>query len=217
MSIKDKLKYVMRPVKYLDEQVLRHYTKLGQKINIDDGKRKYWIGLGLNTFNMQTSGPINRVLFGPAVDFASFLGLQYADAVYNWRGIFGFVKDDSEITDEKAIDSETYYQKRYNSFVRLPVFLGSVGLIGKSIADLVGSYSNGTPLDPTSSICLVEGISYLSLASSMYLKETDPKLLDKVPYWKKAYEWLKEKARELAPSPIPSPVPGYARTIEDLV
>ena len=50
---------------------------------------------------------------------------------------------------------------------------------------------------------VIVGIAFASLASSMYLKDSDPKLLQKRPFWEKVYEWLKEKTSLIVPSPQP--------------
>ena len=82
-------------------------------------------------------------------------------------------------------------------------------LLAKTTLD-VNSIKNKTPLGADSYYALYGGLGHLSLASSMYLKETNPKLLERVPLWKRAYESLKEKIVSLAPSPVPIPVPTFS-------
>jgi hypothetical protein len=201
-----KLERLLKPIKYLDENIiLRQYTKIGQKINIDEGKRKYWIGFGLNLSYVNLSTTSNRALFGSAFDWTDFFLLSLQDAWYNLDGIFGRFKE-SNSANSIILDQQKERYKEYNSFVRLPTFLFGVGLIGKFGMDLANSIKNKNALEPTSYYCLFDGLAHLSLASSMYLKETDTKLLDKTPIWKKALNYAKEKIDSLNPVPVPVPV-----------
>ena len=64
--------------------------------------------------------------------------------------------------------------------------------------------TQGESLDSEDYFCLTYGLGLISLSSSMYIKEMDPKLLDKAPFWKTAYNWAKEKISSLAPQPAPT-------------
>ena len=199
-----KLESLLKPIRYLDESIiLRQYTKLGQKIKIDEGKRKYWAGFGLWTAYVGLTTPLNKLLFGTEFYLFSYLVAGYNDGAYNFEGILNWFKE--EDSESRVIDKEKNFRSKYNSCVRLPTFLFGVGLIGKFGVDLVNSVKNKTPIGPESYYALINGLGHLSLASSMYLKETNPKLLERVPLWKRAYESLKEKINLLTPSPIPSP------------
>ena len=209
-----KLEKLLKPIKYLDENViLRQYTKLGKKININEGKRKYWI-----------ANILNPGIYAPLVGFtnshfklSSLLALptialtSWNDQFYNAKGIIGRLKEEDKTSDSVALDPLKERYRKYNSYARLPTFLFGAGLIGKFGVDLVKSIQDQTPLEPTSLYCLADGIGHLSLASSMYLKETDPKLLDKEPLWKKALNYIQEKASMLGPQPVPVPVYNYQR------
>ena len=53
----------------------------------------------------------------------------------------------------------------------------------------------------------------LGLSSSLYIKSSDPRLLDKEPFWKTVYSWAKDKVVEyLQPAPEPTFVPIPARS-----
>lgn len=204
-----KLETLLKPIKYLDENViLRQYTKLGKKINIDKGKKKYVIGLGLD-FGIYVwfGGPANRELFGSKFDWGDFFILGLNESMYNLMGLIGFKESNS--SDSIALDPQKEHHKKYNLKVRLPTFLFGAGLIGKFGVDLVTSIKNKTPLDAISYNFLLDGIGHLSLASSMYLKETDPKLLDKAPLWKKALDYIQEKASLIGQQPVPVPITNY--------
>lgn len=103
---------------------------------------------------------------------------------------------------------------------RLPLFAAGLGLVGTGLYSLIHSVVNGgqTVLNnPYEQV--VGGLGMLSLASSMYLKDQDPKLLDKQPFWKKVYDTLREKVNSLLPPPIPElkPIPVRYRTVDDYV
>jgi hypothetical protein len=200
-----KLESLLKPIRYLDENIiLRQYTKLGQKINIDKGKRKYGIGMGLWLGYHALTRFTNRELFGTGVEYADCFLLGLNDGAYNLQGIVeGFGEE--ETGESKAIDLNKNLYSKYNLYARLPTFLLGAGLIGKFGVDLINSINNQTPLGSDSYCALMDGIGHLSLASSMYLKDTNPKLLERVPLWKRAYNSLKEKISSLAPSPVPVP------------
>jgi hypothetical protein len=215
-----KLETLLKPIKYVDENViLRQYTKLGKKINIDEGKRKYWVAEGLWQIYAWTSFigiESNQKLFGHSFNWGSYFALAWKDAFYNSAGLWGLFKEEDKTSDSIAIDPKKEKYRKYNSYVRLPTFLFGVGLVGKFGIDAVNSIKNKTPLEPTSWYCLVDGLGHLSLASSMYIKETDPKLLDKAPLWKKALQYVKEKVDSISPMPNPVPVPAVNyQTIEN--
>ena len=206
-----KLETLLKPIKYIDENViLRQYTKLGKKINIDEGKRKYWIAFGLTNGIYIAMGFANRKLFDTTFDTGDFVIIGMNDGAYNISGLRGQFKED-KTSDSVALNPLKESYIRYNSIVRLPSFLFSIGLIGKFGIDLVNSIKNKTPIEPTSWYCLQDGIGHLALASSMYLKETDPKLLDKEPLWKKALNYVQEKIDLLGPQPVPVPVYNFQK------
>ncbi len=203
MSLEDLLK----PARWADELVLRQYTKAGRKLKLDGEKRKYWVGFGLNTTFSYLTGPSARALFGPIFDQFSWFVIGLMDGVYNFRGIFGFVKEEN-VSDTQAVDPLNHFYRKYNSIIRLPVLAAGVGIVGKYGLDLFNNVVNGVPMDSDSHYYLEYGLGLLSLASSMYLKEMDPKLLQKQPSKVKAFFiGLYEKAKGLVPSPDPAPEP----------
>ena len=75
---------------------------------------------------------------------------------------------------------QNFYEK-YNRTIRLPVFLTGVGFLGKSIYDVANYVMTGEPLTSETAMNATTGFGFLSLASSMYLKDQDPKSLEKNP------------------------------------
>lgn len=215
MKMKKTLEELLKPIKYVDEQILRQYTKIGKRINIDEGRKKYFVGMGLWFTHVFLSAAYGPQLIGFKAELIPRILLNIQDFSYNLNGIIGIIEDEVD-SETRAINPFINFHKKFNSIVRLPTFAAGVGLIGKFGTDLFNYIMNGEPIDSHRYNYLMYGVGLLSLASSMYIKETNPKLLQKEPLWKKAYGWLKEKASSLVPQPLPQPVPVKAySTLED--
>ncbi len=98
--------------------------------------------------------------------------------------------------------------------------------MGKVGYDAYNYFANGEPIPSEDSFLITLGLSNLGMASSMYLKDRDPKLLDKQPAWRKALESARERVGELSdrvkegiqdwiPQPQPIPIPIRYQTLED--
>jgi len=58
------LESLLKPVKWADEQILRQYTEWGKKFNLDEGRKRYWTGLGLNlTFHFFNTPPWSSIIW----------------------------------------------------------------------------------------------------------------------------------------------------------
>ena len=172
--------------------------------------------MGLWVIHVEISRVIGNQLFGAAEQTVRIL-LNAPDMAYNIFGAVGIIRDETT-SETKAVNPIMDLYMKFNSVVRLPIFTAGVGLVGKSGIDLFNHVTNGKPIDSNGYNCLMYGIGLLSLASSMYIKNTDPKLLQKEPLWKKTYNWCKENAGSLIPHPLPQPVPVRAySTLEDYI
>jgi hypothetical protein len=172
------LELLLKPIIWLDQNVLKQYTKLGQKININEGKKKYQIGLSLWAAYAGLTVPTTLKLFNDAFCISSNLLFSCIDGFYNVLGMAGNFKDE-EHSESTAVNSGKHFFSEYNTCVRIPTFVFGVGLIGKFGIDLINNIKNKTPFSYESYSALLSGIGHLSLASSIYLKETNPKLLEK--------------------------------------
>jgi len=205
------LESLLKSVKYVDEQILRYYTKAVEAFNLDKGKRKYFVGMGLyisaGVFFGIGAGTYLRSNYSwdqgkNKVDQAGIMWvlLTSSDFLHNFYGMTGSIKEDTTTESGTKYFLSYIFQKINSiSIPRVPLFLGGIVGIGNSLVDSYQGDSTG------SIISLYLGLSCLSLASSIYIKATDPKLLDKEPFWKSAYKWAKEKASSLNPKPIPEP------------
>ncbi len=202
------LEELLKPVKWIDTQVVKGYTKVGERFHLLEGKKKYAMGLFLDFVNaFSTTGPSHRLGLS-LLDWCSYFTINFPDQQYNISGLAGEIKDETT-SDVNAINPLEYKLRRHNSIMRFPTLLSGVGLVAKFGYDVYQSIREGTSLDQNSYDYLQWGLGQLSLASSMYLKAMDPKLLNKSkqPFWQRVYSSLQEKIRSLAPQPAPVPVP----------
>lgn len=206
MDIGMKLESLLKPIKWADEQVLRQYTKASQKLHLEKGRRKYFVAEGLRFAGFMTfplGSPGKGEFLGAAWVY------QLPDGAHNLLGIEGGIEDEV-VSDTIAVNPVNKLLNLYNSLIRLPTFAAGVGLVGKFGVDLVRSLSGDEPLNQGSYDSLREGLSLLCWASSMYIKYSDPKVLEKATLREKAYNWIKSKIESLTPAPIPEPSPGYS-------
>jgi len=182
---------ILKPFKWVDEQILRSYTEFGEKSELDKDRRKYiastacWIAYMFICINP------GQKLFG-SFDLPVRIALTLPDYLYSNAGLWGMVHDDSGDDIKKNHFLIDVY-RGINSVVRLPAFLTGTGFVAKYAADFVSLVVSGEPIDPMSDECLRYGVGLLLLASSMYIKEMDPKLLEKDPAWMQALNYVKEK------------------------
>lgn len=203
---------ILKPAKW-DEQVLRQYTKVGKKLKLDEGKKRYWVGVGLGiTFNFLSTEATTK-LYGEEYERWNWYVLGFMDMFYNWNGVLGFIQPEV-VSDTKVLNPFTSLSRKYNSILRLPVLAAGIGMVGRYGIDLFNNLVNGVPMDSDSHHYLNYGLGLLAVSSSMYIKEMDPKLLDKAPFWETAYHWAKEKASSLVPKPVPQPVPSTSFSLE---
>ncbi|MBT6774487.1 hypothetical protein HOA91_03890 [Candidatus Woesearchaeota archaeon] len=211
------LESLLKPAKWVDTKVQKQYTRLGKRI---PEKHLY-----KTTFAIQMIGKIGTATWGPYIGIphlaaGSFSGvvLDGPDCLYNVDGLEGKIDRNSE-GGIIALNSMQNFSARYNRTIRLPVFLTGVGFLGKVIYDVANYVVSGEPLTSETAKNVTTGFGFLSLASSMYLKDQDPKLLEKQPSKLKAFlGGLYEKAKGLIPSPqpVPQPIPiNRSFTLED--
>ncbi|HLC61201.1 MAG TPA: hypothetical protein VJJ52_07275 [Candidatus Nanoarchaeia archaeon] len=116
-----------------------------------------------------------------------------------------------KINDTTTLENpRNWLNKRVNRIVRLPTITGAFFFFAKSGYDLVDYFYNGN-LDSLNQFKndINGGIGLTGFASSMYLKDRDPKLLDKDPLWKRAYKRLEEfVSYNPPPQPVRIPIPS---------
>lgn len=111
---------------------------------------------------------------------------------------------DGAITENLPFPAR-FYKKILNLF-RMPFFLTGVGLLGKGIYDVFDYVKTGNNDSLNSAFFdLSIGYSFLGLSASIYVKDSDTKLLDKKSLLEEVSDWTKDKMNSLVPQPIPEP------------
>lgn len=211
------LEALLQPAKWVDKNVQKQFTRLGKKI---PEEHLYKITMGA-----QWVGKIGTATWGPYLGispgisgFVSGFALDSPDFLYNVAGLQGRIQKDSD-GETISIDPTLDFCERYNKAIRLPVFLTSVGFLGKVAYDVANYFTNGEPLTSDTAMNTITSFGFFSLVASMYLKDQDPKSLEKQPSKVKAFfKGLYEKAKGLVPSPNPTPQPvpiGAFQTLEN--
>ncbi len=212
------LEELLKPVKWVDTQVVKGYTRVGERFHLEEGKRKYVVGSFCSI-----GGGVLSLTVATNIDLAwwealSSFGIGVSDALYNLWGITQ--NTDSQTSEERVLNPQEEFYRKHNKITRFPTLLSGIGLVGKFGYDLYSSIKEGTSLDQNSYDYLQWGLGQLALASSMYFKAMDPKLLNrsKQPFWQRFYSSLKDKVKLLAPqpTPVPIPIPSYL-TVEQTV
>ena len=212
------LKNLLKPLKFVDEQVLRQYSKLIKKWE-DKGRSRYSLA---RIFN---SSAVGGTLLSIGGDLPIFLysisgGLQGADCARNTIEP-SIRKDISEDGIIAKLPEPLYSFKKISNGIRLPLLGTGLAFMGKGGLELIDYFKTNNSTSLSNAIGdLSFGYGFVGLASSMYVKESDPKLLDKEPFWKTAYEKVSDKVRNLVPEPNPLPLSapiGNCNTLENYV
>jgi len=192
------LNTLLAPVKAVDERILKGYTEVSQKIP-DDKLYKITTGLTLSSLPLQGIFYCNVFMNNPLARVSSIMGnavlFNGENLAIDMCGLTGQLEKDNVsnevVSENPAID----FLFETTRLTRLPLFIAGVSLLGKSVYDVGNWIFNGEPLTSETLNYAGGGFGYLSLASSMYLKDRNPKLLQKKPLWKSALEYAKDKTR----------------------
>lgn len=188
------LESLLKPLQWADEQVLKYYTKKTEAWE-EKGRSKYSLA---HLYNL--SGTAVNLAFMLQGDLyfgigAGLLALQSLDFARN------YVKERYEpaTTDDAVAKPPTSYEvtKKVSSLARLPMLVMGMGLMIKGIAYFVDYAQNKNPESVTNALYMCSfGYALIGTASSMYIKDSDPRLLGKKPL----EEWMHEL--ELRPIPL---------------
>jgi len=199
MDLESKLKAVKKYTWDIpDQYALRQYTKLTKKWE-DKGRSRYSLA---NLFIIGT------------LPFCFVSGISK----YGFVGLYGWEFSSNNITkpygsDENLRESVDVVQKnpfitRVDRTLRLPLSLIGLGFLGKAAYEVVSNLITGDGSNLNEVVNDVNlALPFLGISSSMYIKDADPKLLDKQPFWKSGYNWLLIKADNYLSQPTPKPVP----------
>ncbi|MEK6939933.1 MAG: hypothetical protein AABX31_04345 [Nanoarchaeota archaeon] len=190
------LESLLKPLQWADEQVLRYYTKKTEEWE-EKGRSKYSLA---HIFNLSgTAANMSFMLQGDLyfVIGTGILALQSLDFGRN------YVKEryESDASDGALTKTPVSYEitKKISSLARLPMLVTGIGLIVKGIAQVVDYIQTKNPESAMNGVYMCSfGYALIGTASSMYIKDSDPKLLEKKPleYWIQQLELRPIPARE---------------------
>ena len=206
-----KLEFLLKPLKVLDEWILRQYSKPVKKWE-DKGHSRYKLAFPLNMLATSSLLTIAGV-GGLSTNFISLYkwpnGLNFALSF--WGLIYGNTPEVKNNGDSFSIENPAIYLfNKFGKAIRTPELITGISLTGKGAYDLYNSLSNNDGSLSEGVSNLSWGVSLFSNASAWYIRDSDPKLLDKAPFWKTAYDKVKEKVKSLVPSPEPIPQPAFS-------
>ncbi len=166
-------------------------------------------------------GPSARELVSRAFDWSYWTITQFPDSVDCFNRLCGYYDGTQSLSSKsKVLDPRQTFFKKYNQIIRLPLILSGFGMIGKYGLEFIEGNLNAE-----SNYFLMYGLGNISLASSMYLKDKDPKLLEKQPMWKDAfnlirngYENVADKIGGIIPQPEPQLIPLESKfSLENII
>jgi len=197
------LETLAKPFKYVDGQILRQYSKLTKKWE-DRGHSRYSLSMipsiigGSIVISLSSlSNPLVALLGG--LD----LGKNYVGFFFGESAERGYEQNEERIQINNPIG---YAITKLHRMARTPMFLTGAFFTGKGILDFYDYFVNRNDVSLMEGFKnLSFGVSNLGFSSSMYIRDSDPKLLDKAPFWKTAYDWATDKIKPLVPQPQPIP------------
>lgn len=210
----------------LDIQLLRQYTKVAKwwedkghsvySLSSMAGIPGYVMGIfGIGGILLSSIKPLNLDPFVAGMSFGAVAMMYGQDVVHNLYGLLGLSKEEYT-SDTIARDRRDVIAKRLNRIVRLPTFGAGLGFIAKGGYDIFRWIALNEPLDPNTHLYFSTGLGLLGLSSSMYLKDRDPKLLEKQPSENSIGEML-SKIRSFIPARTPTPKPVFQTTSKEMI
>jgi len=225
-----------RAYTYLDEDVLlRQYSKIAKRWE-DSGRNVYHLSSAIGIPSLLVPLCINQVanrLLDVKVLYENYLDPiavslwpipAATDVSRNIDGCKGLIEETSDPDARTTKDQLIRVESKVSKVARLPMFLAGVSLLGEFGYNIYSYFEHGEPMGAEVMYRLAYGLSELGIASSMYLKDRDPRLLQKTPAWRRAYQSSRVKLKDLAgrigdwiPQPYPEPAPVRYETIEERV
>ncbi len=221
------LEALLKPFKAVDEALLKQYTRFSlwvEEKGLPNSKQPLVCIFGtiLTSFGLAATlspgarlsyedvSPLETVLASSLLILDQFYTpLLFHDWIYSRRYA---QQNRSEATSSTISEDQfSYVSKKIQRVLRLPLIMAG-GYLG--YRGLTNTLDGGSLQQLSLGIMGI--ILNVGLATSMYLKDTNPKLLDKEPAWKRAYNWLSEKAQSLVHRPVPVPVPTRYNTLPQI-
>ncbi len=191
---------MVNSAEWIDEQVLREYSKITKKWECK-GKSRYTLA---NAFALTSwfSGIYNAVFFNYLTTNTAVL-IGIANGTDIGRNVAEPLLGRKEETDSTIAEPHLvlYHYKQFADIARFPLLIGGMILMIKSASEFYDYFTNKNP--ESLNFALYDsslGYNFFATATSMYIKESNPKLIDKDPAWKQGCEFLKGKIGGLLPN-----------------
>lgn len=187
--------FLSNPLKKIDERVHRQYEKVSSLLDKVHPKARFYL-----------TGAINFLGYPHFVNMPLYIGRFFgvSDCAVSAYTIKDGLRANDDASDSKVKDHflvDTYLKG--SKVVRTPLFLAGSTLLGKSAYDMGKTFFTGEPLPDDFNTNVDSGLGFLYLASSMYIRDKDSKLLDKKPLLNKAKDGLEKVTETLSPEPLP--------------
>lgn len=186
------LESLLRPIQWADEQVLRYYTKKTEAWE-EQGRSKYSLAQVCNVAAVCANIFYLTVLGNYAG--LPLLGLQSSEFARNIKE--PKYKPEATTGEKTALPASLQAARDIASYLRFPLFASGAALLLKGIIDMM-TFAATKESEPLANALenLSLGYAMLGTASSMYIKESDLKLLERKPLEEIMFP------RELVPVPV---------------
>ena len=216
------LESLLKPVKAVDEELLRGYTKFfkfSEKIGISRYTHCYF-GIAESIVGLYIGFHELREAIGDITPISMTYSMTILMPEIS-RTVEEHLRKRNIETEErvKYVYSSSFaaFSKLTSKYLRLPFFLSTVSFGVKSLFELYnGVFHQDSEAFSQSLTDLVIAGGFFGISSSMYLKDADPNILKKDPLLKRMYNWAKEKVSSYMPAPRPVPVQAYSR-LEEII
>lgn len=217
------LENLLKPFKAVDHLILKQYTKivahaeskevsryqLALASHITAAAAIITAGVSATYIELQISSPQTYPKVAvPTIGLVgivtgAFISTDIPDTI---KGIQGKYHEHSNV---KAFDQLCYNAQKRGRAIRLPFVVLSSLFFNEA-------YHLARDISVTQAIPIAAMATfYLALASSPYIKDHDPKILDKESIFKKPYHWMTQQGKNIKdvvippPQPKPVPIPVY--------
>lgn len=187
------LESLLKPIQWADQQVLKYYTKKTEEWE-EKGRSKYSLAQVCN-IAATCANMFYLTLQGYFVAGVPLLGLQGLEVMRNIKE--SQYKQDATSGEAAALPVTLKTAQTIAAYVRFPLFVSGAALLVKGVVDML-TFAATRETEPLANAIenLSLGYAMLGTASSMYIKDSDPKLLGKKPI----EEWMHQL--ELRPIPV---------------
>jgi len=206
-----KLEDLAKPLDIADDLFHRQYSRLTKKWE-DRGRSKYSLSLSMDLFAIFTFLPGIAIANSSSIFNTLLYYTQAANIGHSTGASISGKREGNHPTGVKERDGKLIIDNKYLYFldkigkvIRSPELAVGAGLMVKGGIDLYNYFTNNdSSVSPEGVDDLFIGASLIANASAWFIRDSDPKILDKKPLWKTTYENLRDKIKFPSPQPAPA-------------